>query len=103
MQTRLAWRRLVHETLPRAAIDRDWPVSLDHCFARILLDSAIGAPWRERVRPPAWRNTPIDVLRDAISLGEAVLAGTQNLHALNDRSLMLRGKQPRQQKGRKVL
>lgn len=91
-QARLAWRRLVGETLPLAARTRNWPVSEDHCFARILLDNACGRPWREMVHPPAWKNTPIDLLRNAISLGEAALAGSSDLNKLNNRSLDLRGK-----------
>ena len=88
------WRELVGERLPAAARapGRAWPIRLDHCFARVLLDDACGRPWRELVRPPAWRETPIDVLRRAIATGEAVLAGEADLDALNRRSLELRGK-----------
>lgn len=87
------WRELVERRLPKAAQGRpDWPVALDHCFARILLDAACGRPWRDAVTPPAWRNLPPDRLLDAIALGEAVLAGTADLATLNRRSLALRGK-----------
>ena len=87
------WRELVERTLPEAGRGRaDWPMRLDHCFARILLDNAVGRPWREAVGPPAWRNLPADRLGEAVALGEAVLAGRADLHALNDRSLALRGK-----------
>ena len=87
------WRELVGERLPEAArTATGWPVRLDHCFARILLDDACDAPWRERVAPPAWRNAPPETLRRAIATGEAVLAGEADLDALNRRSLTLRGK-----------
>ncbi|MEO1174083.1 MAG: hypothetical protein AAFX94_18850, partial [Myxococcota bacterium] len=59
---RYVWRRLVEEKLPTAAEHYDWPVTDDHCFARILLDNACGRPWREVVRPPAWRNASIEVV-----------------------------------------
>ena len=92
-ELRARWRKLVEVELPSAATARaDWPVSLDHCFARILLDAAFGRPWRELVRPPAWRNTPSATLAEAVRLGEAVLAGTADLAVLNRRSLALRGK-----------
>lgn len=92
---RARWRALVGETLPEAARDRrDWPVALDHCFARILLDNACGRPWHEVVRAPAWRHMPTEQLARAVALGEAVLAGAANLAALNRRSLTLRGKRP---------
>ncbi len=71
---------------------RDWPVRLDHCFARILLDHACGGPWRDHVAPPAHANLPADRLEAAIALGEALLAGEADLHALNRRSLAWRGK-----------
>ena len=90
---RAAWRDLVERRLPEAArTHRDWPVRLDHCFARILLDHACGGPWRERVKPPAHANLPADRLEAAIALGEALLAGEADLHALNRRSLAWRGK-----------
>ena len=93
------WRTLVEERLPRRARRRkDWPVYLDHCFARILLDNACGVMWRKAIQPPAWRNTPLPVLQTAIDLGEDVLAGRADLWALNDASLKMRGKRPRGRK-----
>ena len=90
---RRRWRTLVDERLPAAARERPhWPVRLNHCFARILLDDACDAPWRERLRPPAWREAPPALLARAIATGEAVLADEADLAALNRRSLRLRGK-----------
>jgi len=90
---RAVWRDLVERRLPEAARDhRDWPVRLDHCFARILLDHACGGPWRDSVPPPAHANLPPDRLEAAIALGEAVIAGEADLRALNRRSLAWRGK-----------
>lgn len=89
-KVRQKWRHLVGERLPRAALERDWPITNDHCFARILLDVTLNRPWREAVRPPAWRHTPICKLAKAISLGEALLHNTQSVDDLNKRSLSLR-------------
>ncbi|ACA18873.1 GCN5-related N-acetyltransferase [Methylobacterium sp. 4-46] len=87
------WRALVDERLPEAAAARaDWPVRLNHCFARILLDNACGGPWRESVAPPAWANMPPTRLAAAVALGEAVLAGEADLADLNRRSLAWRGR-----------
>ena len=58
---RAHWRDLVGRRLPGSARP-DWPVRLDHCFARILLDNACGGPWRDRARPPAHANMPTDQL-----------------------------------------
>lgn len=96
---RQAWRQLVKQRLPAAAHHRRWPVHLDHCFARILLDCACGRPWRECIKPPAWRNTPTELLKEAVALGEAVLAEEADLHSLNAYSLALRGKGRRTYKG----
>lgn len=90
-ELRKAWRDLVEVRLPDAW-EPGWPVRFDHCFARILLDNACGRPWREVVRPPAWKNTPVDVLEKAVGLGEAVLGGEADLGELNRESLRLRGK-----------
>jgi hypothetical protein len=89
-----AWLHLTRITLPQAARVRpDWPVHLDHCFQRILLDNAVGGRWYDHVaRRPAYRHAPEHTLTRAVTLGEAVLAGTADLHALNARSLAWRGK-----------
>jgi RimJ/RimL family protein N-acetyltransferase len=90
---RARWRELVDRRLPDAARGRtDWPVRLDHCFARILLDNACGGPWRDSVAPPAWVNMPEERLAAALDLGEAVLAGRADLAVLDRRSLAWRGK-----------
>ena len=43
---RAQWRTLYAQTLPRLALEKNisqshWPVTLDHCFARIILDNTI--------------------------------------------------------------
>ena len=90
--TAARWRDLVDRRCPRPRPASDWPVRLDHCFARILLDNACGGPWRESVAAPAWANMPPERLAAAIDLGEAVLAGRADLALLNRRSLQWRGK-----------
>lgn len=95
-EIRLAWRELYRTRLPAMAERReDWPVYLDHCFARILLDNAVGQFWRDVIDPPAWKNTPLPVLQTAIDLGEAVLSDTADIWDLNDASLKMRNKKPR--------
>lgn len=92
-EIRNIWRDLVDRQLPNTAKRRpDWPVHLNHCFARILLDNAAGVMWREVIEPPAWRNSPAEILQRAVDLGRAVLADEADLWALNNVSLKLRGK-----------
>lgn len=79
--------------LPEAAKARpDWPIRLDHCFGRVILDAVAGRPWREVVRAPAWLHLEAGRLAAAVALGEAVLAGEADLQTLNRRSLEMRGK-----------
>lgn len=96
---RKRWRTLVDHDLPEAADhNKDWPVYLNHCFARILLDNAVGQYWRDVIAPPAWKTTPLPVLQTAIDLGEAILSGDADIWALNDASLKMRGKPKRGRK-----
>lgn len=86
------WNRLTRETLPAMAGARGWPIALDHCFQRVLLDNAVGGPWRDVIAAPAWRNADDDVLERAIAMGEAAADGSVDIADLNRRSLDWRGK-----------
>ena len=86
------WKQLTNRDLPDAA-GPGWPVHLNHCFQRILLDHATGGVWYDAIpKRPAYAHAPDDVLARAVALGEAVLAGRADLEALNRRSLRWRGK-----------
>ena len=96
---RSQYTTLYRETLPALAKARDpaqpkWPVFLDHCFARIILDNAVGEdrPWNEVLKAPATRNMDEEQLKRAIELGQAIWSGERNLVELDERSLELRGK-----------
>lgn len=87
------WLDLTRRVLPEAA-GPGWPVRLDHCFQRILLDNAVGGVWYGAIPGrPAYRHAPEAVLREAVQLGEDVLAGRADLAALNRVSLAWRGKE----------
>ena len=87
------WLRLTREVMPALARKRGWPVRLDHCFQRILLDAELGSPWTERLaRRPAYKAVDDTTLDALIARAEAVLAGETDLHALNQASLRGRGK-----------
>lgn len=96
---RARWNHLYASHLPALALARDpvqprWPVHLDHCFARIILDNAVGVdkPWTQVVKSPAVRNMSVQQLRDALELGERLARGEADLVELDRRSLELRGK-----------
>jgi O-6-methylguanine DNA methyltransferase len=96
---RASWTHLYASHLPALAKARDpaqkhWPVHLDHCFARIVLDNAIGVdkPWNQAIKSPAVRNMTVSQLHDALALGEKVANGDADLVELDRVSLRLRGK-----------
>ncbi|MGB7409301.1 MAG: GCN5-related N-acetyltransferase [Pontixanthobacter sp.] len=86
------WNRLTKVDMPALATEREWPVHLDHCFQRILLDSAVGAKWRDVIASPAYKNASDTQLSRAIAYGREVIAGRADLHDLNRNSLEWRGK-----------
>jgi O-6-methylguanine DNA methyltransferase len=96
---RARWKHLYATHLPALAQARDpaqprWPVHLDHCFARIILDNVIGIdkPWNQVIKSPAVRTMTVEQLRSALELGERVAGGEADLVMLNEASLRLRGK-----------
>lgn len=93
------WNFLYKEKLPELAKAKDpvqhtWPVHLDHCFARIVLDNAVGVdqPWTAVIKAPAVRNMSAQQLRGAIELAQSIAVGEVKLVELDERSLELRGK-----------
>lgn len=99
------WNYLYKEYLPALAKARDesqptWPVFLDHCFARIVLDNAVGVdkPWTEVLKSPAYKHMSEEQLGTAIELAEKIAQGGANLVELDEHSLQLRGKQSKKRK-----
>jgi O-6-methylguanine DNA methyltransferase len=94
------WKDLFQKRLPAAAKAKDygqpyWPVHVDHCFARIILDEVVGGghePWIGKLKTPAYKNMTQKQLEDSIELGEQILCGEANLADLDKRSLASRGK-----------
>ena len=109
---RTQWTTLYKQTLPQLARSSHpsqphWPVHLDHCFARIILDAVIGnsastdtvsSPWTERLPSPAVKNMTAQQLEACIELGEAIAAGSADLVKLDQQSLAVRGKLNKSQK-----
>ena len=86
------WFALTREELPSLAQERGWPVHLDHCFQRILLDNAVGTKWSGEIPAPAYRNATDETLERAITLGRGAVEGAEDLAELNRNSLAWRGK-----------
>jgi O-6-methylguanine DNA methyltransferase len=103
------WTHLYASHLPALAKARDpsqdhWPVHLDHCFARIILDNAVGIdkPWTRAIKSPAVRNMTVKQLHDALALGEKVANGDADLVELDRVSLQLRGKREKKLVGQRT-
>jgi hypothetical protein len=91
------YKQLVDTVLPLAAKNKSdaqprWPVHLNHCFGRIILDHICQRPWREIIDPPAVRHMSTTQLSKAVEVGEGILGGTIDLEKLNRESLQMRAK-----------
>jgi len=90
------YRELVLRELPRRGRDEGWAVSVDHCVGRVVLDNALGGPWREVLPPgrgPGYARLPPPALARAVELAEQMEAEGADLVAeLDARSLAWRGK-----------
>ena len=71
---------------------KDWPVSEDHCFQRIILDHVCGGVWYEYLDRPAYKNLTKDQVQRAVKLCEDIADGHKDLQKLNQQSLIWRGK-----------
>lgn len=85
--------------LPEAATSKspaqpEWPVHVDHCFARIILDKIVGVdvPWMQKIKSPAYKHMSVQQLQDSIALGQQILDGEVDLVELDNMSLEVRGK-----------
>ena len=92
-----AYMYLSKEVLPKIARSRqrNWPVSADHCFQRIVLDHVCGGVWYEYLDSPAYKNLTKDQAKRAVKLCEDIADGHIDLHKLNQQSLFWRDKHRR--------
>ena len=89
-----AYLHLTKEVLPALARKgrRNWPVSEDHCFQRIILDHICGGVWYEYLDRPAYKSLTNDQAQRAVKLYEDIANGHKDLQKLNQQSLIWRGK-----------
>ena len=87
-------REQANERFPAAAKTGGYPIRFNHCFLRVVYDTLFGAQW-QTVLPkgkPAIHQLSEDQLRQALRIGEAVIADPETCKALNRQSLIYRGK-----------
>lgn len=88
-----SWIELTNSLLPAAAPANDWPIHLNHCFQRVLLDHACGDVWYDHIEGrPAYPHASDETLQRAVDAGKACLMEPESLPELNRQSLIWRGK-----------
>ena len=98
-EARAEYLHLTRVALPAAAraaaaAGQPWPIHLDHCFMRVVLDHVVGRAWRDglsRRGTPAYRQLTPPRLNRAIATARSMLAGGRTrVVELNDASLTAR-------------
>lgn len=90
---RKVYLQKVTEELPAKAQATDsWPITRDHCFARVVLDNIFEDKWSHHIsRPPAYKQLSEDQLQAAIGIADRMLTeGRPAVEALNEQSLRWR-------------
>jgi len=89
-QLRAEYTTKVNHELPERAQSADgWPIHLDHCFGRVVLDNLFGDEWYEHVDGrPAYEHLSQSELQDAIAIADRMLdEGSTAVEELNQNSL----------------
>ena len=88
------YMHLTKQVLPSLAQNErnDWPVSEDHCFQRIILDTICGGVWYEYLGRPAYKHLSEDQAQRAVALCKAIIDNEVDLGQLNHQSLIWRKK-----------
>ncbi|ERG98455.1 MAG: hypothetical protein J07HQX50_02495 [Haloquadratum sp. J07HQX50] len=84
----------VNQELPNKAQSSDgWPIHLNHCFGRVILDNMFQDEWYDYVDGrPAYENLSEQELREAIHIADRMLdRGKPVVEELNENSLQWRG------------
>lgn len=87
-------REQANVRFPAAARGGGYPIRFNHCFLRVVYDNVCGAPWRQALpgSGPALERLSEEQLRQALALGEDIIADPDRCRELNRRSLAYRGK-----------
>ncbi|MEX0370483.1 MAG: hypothetical protein AB3N09_07605, partial [Tateyamaria sp.] len=67
-----------------------WPVNVDHCFQRIVIDAVGGGVWTDHRRRPAYIHLDAKQAEHAVDLSEALVEGRADIWELNAASLAAR-------------
>jgi len=87
------YKQKVNEELPEKAQNSDgWPIHLDHCFGRVVLDNLFGDEWYSHVDGrPAYEHLSREELQEAVEIADRMLEeGKSVVEELNENSLRWR-------------
>ena len=81
---------LSREVLPTIARigRRNWSVSEDHCFQRIIIDHVCGGVWYGYLERPAYKNLTKDQAQRTVKLCEDIFDGNLDAQKLDQQSLI---------------
>lgn len=92
-ELRNEYDKKVNEILPNEAQSSDgWPIHLNHCFGRVVLDNLFEDEWYDYIDGrPAYENLSEEELQEAIDLADMMLEeGKSTVEELNENSLRWR-------------
>jgi hypothetical protein len=92
-ELRNEYDKKVNEMLPNKAQSSDgWPIHLNHCFGRVVLDNLFEDEWYDYIDGrPAYENLSEEELQEAIDLADMMLEeGKSTVEELNENSLRWR-------------
>ena len=88
------YTRLTKHVLPSLAKNggHNWPVTEDHCFQRIILDTICNGIWCEYIDQPAVKHLTADQAQLSVEMCQTIRNGHEDIHKLNRQSLTWRKK-----------
>jgi hypothetical protein len=92
-ELRAEYSQKINEELPERAQNSDgWPIHLDHCFGRVVLDNLFEDEWYSHVDDrPAYKHLSQKELQEAIEIADRMLTGGKPaVEELNQNSLRWR-------------
>lgn len=72
--------------------NKQYPVQLNHCWARVILDNIFNDKWSNVISKPAYKNLNKVKLLEAINLAKCIVSSTDFSIYLNKKSLQYRNK-----------
>ncbi len=93
-ELRARYLELINDILPSIAAARGFPVNLNHCFGRIVLENLFQGCWYNYLtvgRVAAYKQLDLAGLQQAVNIAQSLVdLPTSQIVSLNDRSLQWR-------------